>query len=131
MCADIHDGQEQKRSIQGPDTEAQDQPSPDHHIQLATHGRSIQSATIGVAKQALRHGFVEVDARNVSFCRLSRRGQVSCNGPDWKLLLRGRGQKIKQIFGVLSYMRPWGGRPRWASKYFELVAERARSTTSA
>src|SRR5215813_708075 len=33
------------------------------------------SATIGVAKQALRHGFVEVDARNVSFCRVSRHGQ--------------------------------------------------------
>ncbi len=28
MRADIHDGQEQNRSIQGPDTEAQDQPSP-------------------------------------------------------------------------------------------------------
>ena len=27
------------------------------------------------AKQALRHGFVAVDARNVSFCRLSRHGQ--------------------------------------------------------
>jgi hypothetical protein len=26
--ADIHDGQEQNRSIQGPDTEAQDQTSP-------------------------------------------------------------------------------------------------------
>jgi hypothetical protein len=46
MCADIHDGQEQKRSIQGPDTEAQDQPSPDHHIQLATHGRSIQKCQL-------------------------------------------------------------------------------------
>src|SRR5215475_16117641 len=33
------------------------------------------SATIGVTKQALRHGFVAVDARNVSFCRLSRNGQ--------------------------------------------------------
>src|SRR5262249_49194781 len=33
------------------------------------------SATIGVTKQALRHGFVAVDARNVSFCRLSRHGQ--------------------------------------------------------
>jgi hypothetical protein len=42
MCADIHDGQEHKRSVQGPDTEAQDQSSPDHQIQLATHGRSIQ-----------------------------------------------------------------------------------------
>ena len=26
MCADIHDGPEQTRSIQGPDTEAQDEP---------------------------------------------------------------------------------------------------------
>src|SRR4029450_13746814 len=43
MCADIHDGQEHKRSVQGPDTEAQDQSSPDHHIRLATHGRSIQT----------------------------------------------------------------------------------------
>src|SRR5262249_33847013 len=33
------------------------------------------SATIRVTKQALRHGFVAVDARNVSFCRLSRHGQ--------------------------------------------------------
>src|SRR5215471_1283922 len=33
------------------------------------------SATIGVAKQALRHGFIVVDARNVSFCCLSRHGQ--------------------------------------------------------
>src|SRR5215471_7241618 len=49
MCADIHDGQERTRSIQGPDTEAQDQPSPDHHIQLATHGRSIQKCQECVA----------------------------------------------------------------------------------
>ena len=28
MRADIHDGQEHKRSIHGPDTEAQDQSSP-------------------------------------------------------------------------------------------------------
>jgi hypothetical protein len=49
MCADIHHGPEQKRSIQGPDTEAQDQPSPDHHIQLATHGRSIQKCHTGIA----------------------------------------------------------------------------------
>src|SRR5262249_24476717 len=33
------------------------------------------SGTIRVAKQALRHGFVALDARNVSFCRLSRHGQ--------------------------------------------------------
>ena len=42
MRADIHDGQEHQRSTHGPDTEAQDQLSPDHQIPLATHGRSIQ-----------------------------------------------------------------------------------------
>ena len=41
MRADIHDGQEHKRSMQGPDTEAQDHP-PFVQIRLATHGRSIQ-----------------------------------------------------------------------------------------
>jgi hypothetical protein len=40
--ADIHDGQEHKRSMQGPDTDAQDQPPPFTQIRLATHGRSIQ-----------------------------------------------------------------------------------------
>ena len=49
MCADIHDGQEHKRSVQGPDTEAQDQSSPDHHIRLATHGRSIQKCHVWTA----------------------------------------------------------------------------------
>src|ERR1700720_4221754 len=34
--------QEHKRSMQGPDTDAQDQPPPFFHIRLATHGRSIQ-----------------------------------------------------------------------------------------
>jgi hypothetical protein len=34
MRADIHDGQERERSTQGPDTEAQDQQSPDHHSGL-------------------------------------------------------------------------------------------------
>jgi hypothetical protein len=42
MRADIHDGQEPKRSVQGPDTEAQDLSPPDHHFRLATRGRSIQ-----------------------------------------------------------------------------------------
>jgi hypothetical protein len=41
-CVAIHDGQEHKRSMQGPDTDAQDQPPPFAHIRLATHGRSIQ-----------------------------------------------------------------------------------------
>ena len=42
MRADIHDGQGHKRSMQGPDTEAQDHP-PFVQIRLATHGRSIQT----------------------------------------------------------------------------------------
>jgi hypothetical protein len=42
MRADIHGGQEHKRSIQGPDTEAQDLSPPNHHFPRATRGRSIQ-----------------------------------------------------------------------------------------
>src|SRR6201987_2161628 len=42
MRADIHGGQEHKRSVQGPDTEAQDLSPPNHHFPLATRGRSIQ-----------------------------------------------------------------------------------------
>jgi len=42
MRADIHDGQELKGSINRPDTEAQDQHSPNYHFRLATRGRSIQ-----------------------------------------------------------------------------------------
>jgi hypothetical protein len=38
MRADIHDGQENKRSMQGPDTEAQDHP-PFVEIRLAMHSR--------------------------------------------------------------------------------------------
>ena len=42
MRADIHAGQEHKRSVQGPDTEAQDLSPPNPHFPLATRGRSIQ-----------------------------------------------------------------------------------------
>jgi hypothetical protein len=47
MRADIHDGQEHKRSVQGPDTEAQDLSPPNHHFPLATRGRSIQKCQEG------------------------------------------------------------------------------------
>jgi len=53
MCADIHDGQEHKPSVQGPDTEAQDQSSSDRQIQLATHGRSIQRCQNGLTQSPL------------------------------------------------------------------------------
>src|ERR1700759_3625894 len=44
MRADIHDGQEARNApCNGPNTDAQDELSPDRHIRLAPHGRSIQS----------------------------------------------------------------------------------------
>src|SRR5438034_1269817 len=49
MCADIHDGREQNAPFKGPNTEAQDQLSPDQHIRLATHGRSIQKCHVWTA----------------------------------------------------------------------------------
>src|ERR1700758_2253963 len=43
MRADIHDGQGARNApCNGPNTDARDQLSPDHHIRLAPHGRSIQ-----------------------------------------------------------------------------------------
>jgi len=43
--------------MQGPDTEAQDQPPPFIHIRLATHGRSIQVHTVGsIAYRSLAAG---------------------------------------------------------------------------
>src|SRR5246500_5521973 len=43
MRADIHDGQEARNApCNGPNTDAQDQLSPDRRIRLAPHGRSIQ-----------------------------------------------------------------------------------------
>jgi hypothetical protein len=42
MRADIHDGQGQNTPFNGPNTDARDQESPDRHIRLAPHGRSIQ-----------------------------------------------------------------------------------------
>ena len=41
--------QEHKRSMQGPDTDAQDQPPPFIQIRLATHGRSIQLGHVWTA----------------------------------------------------------------------------------
>jgi hypothetical protein len=49
MRADIHGGQEHKRSVQGPDTEAQDLSPPNHHFPLATRGRSIQRCHVWTA----------------------------------------------------------------------------------
>ena len=54
-AADIHDDQERKRSVQGPDTEAQDLSPPDHNFRHAMRGRSIQtghSRRYGLHKQA-------------------------------------------------------------------------------
>jgi hypothetical protein len=74
MRADIHGGQEHKRSVQGPDTEAQDLSPPNHHFPLATRGRSIQKCQkatfalqqiflfddpLGDGKQFTRHREIE------------------------------------------------------------------------
>jgi hypothetical protein len=42
MRAVIHYGREQLVPLKGPNTDARDQSSPDHHIQLATHARSTR-----------------------------------------------------------------------------------------
>jgi hypothetical protein len=42
LRADVHDGKEHNCSVQGPDTEAQDQAPPYRHFRLATRGGSIQ-----------------------------------------------------------------------------------------
>jgi hypothetical protein len=47
MRADIHDGQERERSTQGPDTEAQDQQSPDHHSGLQRTAGPYRCARTG------------------------------------------------------------------------------------
>src|SRR6266481_5093850 len=70
MCADIHDGQEHKSSVQGPDTEAQDQSSPDHHIRLATHGRSIQRC------QYRTHAVQQTSIRTYSITSSARASSV-------------------------------------------------------
>src|SRR5215468_1894514 len=56
MRADIHHGQEHKRSVQGPDTEAQDLSPPNHHFPLATRGRSIQNMPCPIARSLARVG---------------------------------------------------------------------------
>ena len=45
--ADIHYGQDHKRSMQGPDTEAQDHP-PFAEVRLATHGRQMPRPDIAM-----------------------------------------------------------------------------------
>src|SRR5215813_8751813 len=60
MRADIHGGQERKRSVQGPDTEAQDLSPPNPHFPLATRGRSIQKCherTHALHKQGVLVGY--------------------------------------------------------------------------
>jgi hypothetical protein len=56
-------GQERKRSVQGPDTEAQDLSPPHHHFPLATRGRSIQLGSAVSLECAPGAGQFEVAAR--------------------------------------------------------------------
>src|SRR5262245_42918579 len=63
--ADIHDGQEQSALNRGPDAEEQDQSLPAHQIQLAMHGRSIQSCrerkALLTRRSILRRSLVTAD----------------------------------------------------------------------
>src|SRR6266478_5958454 len=97
MCADIHDGQEHKRSVQGPDTEAQDQSSPDHQIQLATHGRSIQRCQKLTTKQAAKRGIFtrfsiliafQFDVGLVVMAKVARpaMARYAYSSPLWRLI---------------------------------------------
>ena len=54
MCADIHDGWERSAPFKGPNTDARDQLSPNRHIWLASHGRSIQKCQFGYRKVRYR-----------------------------------------------------------------------------
>src|SRR5262249_898643 len=72
MRADIHGGQEHKRSVQGPDTEAQDLSPPNHHFPLATRGRSIQMCHNRPCADGA--GFVSQTYSIASSARASRAG---------------------------------------------------------
>ena len=71
MRADIHDGQEARNApCNGPNTDARDQLSPDRHIRLAPHGRSIQSTWSNDGDRQARDGEL--------FCATTRR-----TSPPW------------------------------------------------
>src|ERR1700740_2839744 len=69
MRADIHDGQEARNApCNGPNTDAQDQLSPDRHIRLAPHGRSIQSTWSNDGPPSLKRCRNEIDANDGCEC---------------------------------------------------------------
>src|SRR6267142_2266680 len=97
MCADIHDGQEHKRSAQGPDTEAQDQSSPDLHIRLATHGRSIQRCQKGKSRAAVK-GERRAMSGLSQTSDVGRVGAPSGPGLEPEIELRARERSAPQWF---------------------------------
>src|ERR1700756_507076 len=81
MRADIHGGQEHKRSVQGPDTEAQDLSPPNHHFPLAT----LRSGSMTAPSE--RHGpahppspDVEVAADTTVFTASAERAATEGHG---------------------------------------------------
>src|SRR3984893_17479477 len=84
MRADIHDGQERKRSVQGPDTEAQDLSPPNHHFRLAMRGRSIQSGQSRRTSAATAWPDVRFTSDSVA-----KVGRVARLGPFFEFLIVG------------------------------------------
>ena len=77
-----------KRSLNGPNTDARDQLSPDRHIRLAPHGRSIQKYMVkrcGPPSQGwrtfLRNHAPDIAAMDL-FVRRARRGRRRWMGSD-------------------------------------------------
>ena len=75
MRADIHDGQEHKRSIHGPDTEAQDQSSPSVTFGLQHTAGPYSWVRLCLLGRSLRHVSFTPDSD-----RQKRRGGTSAVG---------------------------------------------------
>src|SRR5262249_43807511 len=116
MRADTHDGQEHKRSVQGPDTEAQDLSPPNHHFPLvhdcmdrprvarkvglslvpieARNSREIEDAFAAFAKERVPAVMVAVDA--VFF------------GQRWRIAELALANRLATMFALREYAEAGG-----------------------
>ena len=102
MRADIHDGQEARNAPRnGPNTDARDQLSPDRHIRLAPHGRSIQSTWPNGGGRPARDG----EPYAFVIVRLDRRELVWINAT--------KSPTAEWIARQLTEAFPWDEAPRY------------------